>query len=209
MATTEPPHGIEDLAGQVNDINVEEERAQIAAERAKVAAERAALEHEQALVRQRRVREDQQQPTVLEPSGEPVAQEPAPRSYTPAVVDSDGGEFEVDVETGEVIRDSFGQPIPKWKHQTVELDGEIIQVRKPAPQALQAFSMAISKYAPPQIQMDMANLFVKNHISPLSYGRLLARMMDPEESFTMEDFGRLIEKIATLDTARPIEPSRP
>jgi hypothetical protein len=201
MATIEPPHGIEDLTGQVSDIETE---------RAQLAQERAALEEEKALVRQRRIREDQQQPTVLEPTGEPVTQEPAAsRPYAPAVVDSEGGEFEVDVETGEVIRDSFGAPIPKWKHQTVELDGEIIQVRKPAPQALQAFSMAISKYAPPQIQMDMANLFVKNHISPLSYGRLLARMMDPEESFTMEDFGRLIEKIATLDTARPIEPSRP
>ncbi|MGW5514235.1 hypothetical protein [Nocardia africana] len=200
MATTEPPHGIEDLTGQVSDIE---------SERAQLAAERAALEEEKALVRQRRNREDQQ-PTVLEPTGEPVAQEPAAaRPYTPAVVDSDGEEFEVDVETGQPILDSFGAPIPKWKHQTIELDGEIIQVRKPAPQALQAFSMAISKYAPPQIQMDMANLFVKNHISPLSYGRLLARMMDPEESFTMEDFGRLIEKIATLDTARPIEPSRP
>lgn len=198
MSSFEPPSGMPDLAGQVTSI--EDERAQLA-------RERAAFEADQALVRQRRAREDAQGPEVLEPTGERIMQE-SPRPYTPAVVDSNGEEYERDIETGEVILDGFGAPIPKWKHQTVDFDGEPLQIRKPAPQALQAFAMAASKYTPNDIRIDMMNLFVKNHISPLSYGRLLARMMDPDDTFTVDSFGRVIEKIATLDTGRPTEPSR-
>lgn len=199
MTSFEPPSGMPDLAGQVTSIEDE---------RAKAAAERAELDREWALVRQRRAQEDARRPEVLEPSSEQFIPEQDPvRPYTPAVVDSNGEEFERDIETGEVILDGFGAPIPKWKHQTIEFDGEPLQIRKPAPQAIQAFAMAASKYTPNDIRIDMMNLFVKNHISPLSYGRLLARMMDPDDTFTVESFGRVIEKIATLDTGRPTGPS--
>ncbi|WP_147404066.1 hypothetical protein [Nocardia panacis] len=195
MTSIEPPHGISDLSGQVGDIE---------AERAELAAERARLEAEKALVRQRRIREDQQ-PAVLDPSSAFV---PEPARSPVQVIDSAGEEFETDVETGDVIRDTFGQPIPRWRHQTVDLDGELIQVRKPSPMALQAFSMAASRHTPDDLRQEMTTLFVRNHISPLSYGRLLTRMMNPDGNFTVEDFGRIFELIATLDTARPTGPSQ-
>jgi hypothetical protein len=199
MTNIEPPSGMADLNGQVNSIE---------ADRAQLEREKAELEAEKALIRQRRFQEDQ--PQIIQPTGEPSpVRTETPRPYTPAVVDSDGEEYEVDIDTGEVILDGFGKPIPKWKHATVELDGELIQVRKPQPAALQAFSMAASKYTPDEIKVQMMTLFVQRHISPLSYQRMLERMMNPDDNFTVDDFGRVIEKIATLDTARPIEPSRP
>lgn len=207
MTNVEPPHGGPDLAGQVDSI--EAERAQIAAERAKMAAERAELEQETALVRQRRTREDEQRPRIVDGYNDDVMSPRVDAPRSPAVVDSDGEEYETDIETGELIRDGFGQPIPKWKHQTIELDGEVIQVRKPQAMALQAFSMASSEYTPKATQAKMMTLFVINHISPLSYERLLTRMMSGDDEFTVTDFGRVFEAIMTLDTGRPSGPSQP
>ncbi len=203
MTSYEPPNGFPDLAGQVDSVE---------AERAAAARERAAHDEQMALVRQRRAHEDQQHqqhPQVIGPDAEPFQPRTPEPSYAPSVVDSEGSEFELDLDTGQPILDDAGKPIPKWPHQTIELDGQIIQVRKPRPEALQAVALATSKYTPAQMQNNLIGLFVQNHISPLSYGRLMVRMLNPEDnSFTVEDFGRLFQAIAALETGRPTGPSR-
>lgn len=222
MTTVEPPHGGEDLAAQTDDI--EREREQLARERAQ-------LERDQALVRQRRFTEDRAaRPEVFDPAAPyPPVDTPAPSPATPAVIDPDGTEYELNsigmpqldgdgnpIPVGEyerddqglVILDSEGRPTPPWPYETVELNGHTIQARKPNPAALQAFSMGTSKYTPQKTQTEMVALFVRRHISERSYGELLEAMMDPDDSFAIEDFGTLMREIATLGTARPTGPSR-
>lgn len=216
----EPPSGVQDLASQTDDL----ER-----ERAELAAEREALIREQALVRQRRV----ERPQVVEPIGPlpatPIA-EPTESAELGPVIDSDGTVYELDkdgqpVRDGEgnpipageydrdddgvVVLDGDGKPLPPWTHGTLELHGMTIQARKPQPAALQAFSMAVSKHTPAKTQTDMVTLFVRSHISDRSYGDLLAAMMNPETAITIKIFGELMQKIATMGTARPTLPSRP
>ncbi|WP_067671904.1 hypothetical protein [Nocardia miyunensis] len=223
MTTVEPPHGGEDLAGQVSDI--EHERDQLARERAEFA-------RDQALVRQRRFTEDQaaHHPEVFDPAEPyPPVDAPAPSRAAPAVIDPDGTEFELTAagvpqldgrgnpipvgeydrdDDGLAVLDSEGNPVPPWPYETVELHGRTIQVRKPNAAALQAFSMGVSKYTPDKIRTEMVSLFVQRHISERSYGELLVKMMDPDDPFTIEHFGNLMEKIATIGSARPTGPSR-
>lgn len=126
---------------------------------------------------------------------------------TPAVIDPDGKEYETD-EHGVVLLDDDGNPVAKWAHETIDLDGRTIQVRVPQPSALQAFVMATSKYSSDKVSTDMVSLFVRNHISDRSYRDLLVAMMDPEDPFTIEGFGELMRRIASLSTGRPSGPSR-
>lgn len=123
-----------------------------------------------------------------------------------AVIDPDGAEFELN-DDGTVYKDEDGKPVPKWTHQTIDLDGRTIQARMPQAAAIQAFSMAVSKHSSTKMQNDMVALFVRNHISARSYNDLLVAMMDPDDSFTLEQFGELMRKIATMSTARPTGPS--
>lgn len=124
----------------------------------------------------------------------------------PAVIDPDGEEFELN-DDGTVYKDDNNNPVPKWAHDTIDLDGHLIQARMPQPAAIQAFAMATSRHSPAKTQNEMVAMFVRNHISPRSYQELLERMMDPEDSFTIDQFGELMRRIATLGSARPTKPS--
>lgn len=84
--------------------------------------------------------------------------------------------------------------------------GVQVWARRPRPEALHAFSMAVSKHSKATIQTDMVTLFVRSHICEQSYELLLERMMDPEGSFEVSDLGMVMQDIATLGTARPIAP---
>lgn len=97
---------------------------------------------------------------------------------------------------------------PTWPHDTVEFMDDVWEVKKPQPQALAAFALASGKYITPKMQNDMVGLFIKNHLSEKSHERLYERMMDPEDTFSQEDTGQLMQKIATIGTSRPTEPSR-
>lgn len=125
----------------------------------------------------------------------------------PVVIDPDGGEYELN-DDGTVYKDEDGQPVPKWKYDTVTVNGRVIQARQPQPAAIQAFTMATSKHSSPKTQNEMVAMFVRNHISPRSYQELLTAMMDPDDAFTIESFGELMREIATLGTARPTPPSQ-
>lgn len=209
----DPPSGIEDLDSQTEDLRREREELEAAKE----------------LVRQRRQREDTARTMAVDDTGTMVPPG-TPGPGMPAVIDPTGAEYALDAQ-GEPLRDGQGKPVPKgdwemtddgqlwldedgapvplWQGETVDLYGHTVQVRKPLPQALQAFSMAASKYTKPKTQNNMITLFVRNHVSDRSFQELLAAMMDPNESITMEAFGDLMAKIATLGSARPTGPSHP
>lgn len=197
MTSFEPPSGADDLAAQAAAI--ERERAQMEAERAELIRartqrdldrQRAELDRERAdLVSQRQLDDEPAQPSAV------------------AVIDPSGQEFEVGAD-GQVLLDDDGQPVPKWAHEVIEFKGFTVQVRAARPEALQAFGMAVSKYAPPKVRTDMWALFVRNHISARSYAELVELMMDPDTKFTVADFGELTKQIATLGTARPTTPSQ-
>ncbi|MDE1675135.1 hypothetical protein [Nocardia gipuzkoensis] len=181
MTNIEPPSGYDDLAAQAEQLQ----------------RERDLLEQEKALVRAQRT------PSAAD-SG--AAAGPA---TAPAVIDPSGVEFELDAD-GQVYRDDEGQPVPKWTGEVVELNGRQIQVRKPKPEALQAFALAASKYTPARTQTNMVALFVRNHVSAKSFNELMLAMMNPNDPnpFVMDDFGKLMQEIAKLGSARPTGPSR-
>lgn len=164
----------------------------LAAQTEQLRREREQLEQERALVRARRA--DQTEPAAT--SGI-------------AVIDPNGQEFEIG-DDGKPLLDDDGQPVPRWPHEQLELNGRVIQVRRPKPEALQAFALAASKYTPQRTQTNMVALFVRNHISAKSYNELMLAMMNPEDPnpFVMDDFGKLMQEIAKLGSARPTEPSR-
>jgi hypothetical protein len=92
------------------------------------------------------------------------------------------------------------------RHHTVVVGGLTLHVRKPRPEALQAFAMAVSKYTPTETQNNMVSLFVQQHTTKDSYDDLMQSMMDPDGTFTMDDLGTLMKEIATAGTARPTVP---
>lgn len=114
-------------------------------------------------------------------------------------------------ETGAEItpKDDEGPRELDWKYQVVEYKGEEFNVRKPQPQALQAFAMMTGKRVPEATQREGISAFVVHHMSPKSFARFMERMIDPDDpEFTPAAMGELMRMISTLGTARPIEPSR-
>lgn len=92
---------------------------------------------------------------------------------------------------------------------TIAVGGETIAVKRPNARALHVFTTAISRHAPKESQNNMVALFVRDHMSETDYERLLARMIDPDEtSVSLADLGRVMREIATLGTARPTGPLR-
>lgn len=94
-----------------------------------------------------------------------------------------------------------------WPYDTVELSGNLVEVRKPKPEALQAFNMAVSPHSSNEIRNKYTTLFMLKHLSEKSYDWLLGRMSDPDDEFSFSDFADLMKAIATLGTGRPTEPS--
>lgn len=129
---------------------------------------------------------------------------------------SDAEEIEKEIARRNEVLDENGKPVTDlvkqdddnvWPHDTVEFMEDTWEVKKPQPQALAAFALASGKYITPKMQNDMVGLFIKNHLSERSHERLYERMMDPEDSFSQEDTGQLMQKIATIGTSRPTGPS--
>lgn len=90
----------------------------------------------------------------------------------------------------------------------VELAGETYRVRTPRPEALHAFTSAVSPHVKDaRVKNNHIELFVRSHTHPEDFERIVYRMIDPEDNFTKEDLGSLMRSIMTLDTARPTVPS--
>lgn len=86
-----------------------------------------------------------------------------------------------------------------WGHETVEFEGDHLEVRKPTQQALAAFSLATSKYVSPQTRNDMTGMFILRHLSPESYERVFSRLMDPDdEDYNLNTIGALMRAIVEL-----------
>lgn len=87
-----------------------------------------------------------------------------------------------------------------WPHQRITFMDDVLEVRKPSPQALAAFSLATSKYVSNQMRNDMTGMFISRHLSPDSYERVFSRLMDPDdEEYTVDTIGQLMRAVVMLE----------
>lgn len=106
-----------------------------------------------------------------------------------------------DVEPQDVEVVPEADVVPEWPHQTIEFQGDVLQVRKPTPQALAAFSLATSKYVSNTMRNDMTGMFISRHLSPDSYERVFSRLMDPDDDeYTVDAIGQLMRAVVMLDS---------
>jgi hypothetical protein len=97
---------------------------------------------------------------------------------------------------------------PGWEHQRITFAGDELAVRAPTTQALTGYSLASSKYVPNEVRNDMTGLFIVTHLGPESYGRVIARMMDGDDSeYTVDTVGTLMREIVLLATAAKVDES--
>ena len=95
-----------------------------------------------------------------------------------------------------------------WEHQRLSFAGDELAVRAPTTQALTGYSLASSKYVPNEVRNDMTGLFIVTHLGPESYGRVIARMMDGDDSeYTVDTVGSLMREIVLLTTAVKVDES--
>jgi len=91
------------------------------------------------------------------------------------------------------------KPAEGVKYHTIEHDGVTLQVRKPQPKALAAFSLATSKHVPQEVRNDMTGYFVFSHFSRESYELVFYRLMDPDDTlYTAETVGEIMRRIVEL-----------
>lgn len=85
------------------------------------------------------------------------------------------------------------------KYHRIDHDGVSLEVRKPQPKALAAFSLATSKHVPQDVRNDMTGYFVYRHFSPESYELVFYRLMDPDDTkYTAETVGEIMRSIVAL-----------
>lgn len=88
--------------------------------------------------------------------------------------------------------------IEEWKYDWLEFKGDKLGIRLPTRQALAAFSLASSKYVAISVKNDLTGLFIAQHLSPESYGRVFSRLMNPDENdYDVETVGELFNAIVT------------
>jgi hypothetical protein len=90
---------------------------------------------------------------------------------------------------------------PDWEHDRINFAGDNLAVRAPTQQALAGFSLASSKYVSTEVKNDMTGLFIVEHIGPDSYGRVMQRLMDGDDTdYDSETLGLLMREIVLLTT---------
>ena len=83
-----------------------------------------------------------------------------------------------------------------WPHDFMDFEGDRLAVRLPDERALTGFALSVGKYIPTDVQNDMVSLFMNRHMSPDSYGQVMARMMDPDDAtYTTRTVGQLFNSI--------------
>jgi hypothetical protein len=88
---------------------------------------------------------------------------------------------------------------PGWTHERIEFLGDRLAVRRPTPQALAGFSLSSSKYVATEVKNDMTGLFIVQHIGPQSYGHVMQRLMNPDDTdYTVETIGALMRAVVQL-----------
>lgn len=88
-----------------------------------------------------------------------------------------------------------------WDHERIEFRGDDLAIRKPTRQAVSGLSTALTKYVPVTVQNDMVGLFIARHLAADSYGHVMSRMMNPDDTeYTADTVGVLMRAIiATMD----------
>ena len=128
----------------------------------------------------------------------PFAEVPPARTLSPVADPAEGVTIP---ESDEDAVAASLDTIAVWPHQTMEFMGDELQVRKPTPQALAAFSLATSKYVSNQMRNDMTGMFISRHLSPESYERVFSRLMDPDDTdYTVNSIGEMMRAVIMLDT---------
>lgn len=109
-------------------------------------------------------------------------------------------------EPGTDIDLAEDDPDADWKHDFLEFKGDRLGIRKPTQQALAGFSLASSKYVSMETKNDITGLFIANHLSPASYGRVFSRLMNPDDDeYTVETIGDLMRAIVLTATSSKAE----
>ena len=108
-------------------------------------------------------------------------------------------DLDLQVQTEQLRLGTYGE-------YTMDVAGEMVPVFAPTPQAIHVFKSAVSKYTPRKTQNDLVTLFVQDHTTPEQFERLMVRMIDPTDTFTMPMLGEIMRKIVTFGTARPTKP---
>lgn len=145
---------------------------QIDAERAALAMERAALEAAR--------------------NGEKVVELP---ELAQALADqAENGAVRELYET--IAEETEDKPEP-WPHQHMVYEGLELEVRIPNQSALMAISMLQQLDGQGELQMEVFNSFLANHLSPSSLAKVAMEMMRPETKVTMQG---LVQALVALRT---------
>lgn len=87
---------------------------------------------------------------------------------------------------------------PDWAYARVMFRGDDLAFRKPTDQALAGFSLSSSKFVKAEVKNDITGMFIVNHLGPDSYGRVMSRLMDPDDTdYSVEAIGELMKEIVT------------
>lgn len=81
---------------------------------------------------------------------------------------------------------------PDWAHETIEYEGDVLGIRVPTQAALTAFTLGTGEFTPDFTRQSMTSMFIQNHLSPRSYGRVFSRMMAPDDTFDDASLGGLM-----------------
>ncbi|AXN53297.1 tail assembly chaperone [Mycobacterium phage Thonko] len=111
------------------------------------------------------------------------------------------GEAEVPKVSNELataVQNEVALAAEAWPHDFIDFKGDHLGVRLPKPQALAAFTLSSGKYIPNETKNDLTSLFMAKHLSPESYGRVMFRMMDPDDpDYDVDTVGELFGAIVT------------
>lgn len=100
-----------------------------------------------------------------------------------------GGELSAPTDAPETVE-------ADWPHARLNFMGDELGIRKPTQQALAGFSLASSKYVRMETKNDITGLFIARHLSPVSYGRVFSRLMDPDDTaYTVDTIGELMKAV--------------
>lgn len=104
----------------------------------------------------------------------------------------------------EVIEHDILDGIPEFVHEApwpadtwIEFEGDRLAFRVPRGSAVTGFTSSQSKYVPNREKGDNVQLFLRLHLSPESFDRVIFRMMHPASEYTIFTLAKLVEAILT------------
>ncbi len=111
----------------------------------------------------------------------------------PAVID----------ESGEELNDDGTPKAPPWPHDTIELEGKTVEIKKPPPAAIRYLGVFMNSKSGQQRGDFTA--FMERHVSPKSVNEI--REWSYSGEITENFYEELMKVLVTQGTARPTGPS--